>query len=125
MPMSTPINLVSIWHEQFEFASIGANENFQTSLYVEDFILPPELFFNISIISTVGRNDMSKVTKFFYTDKFIISEPDTQQLILPIKFLISEPDTQQLIFPIKFPISERDTQQLIFPIKNCRHGIDV
>ena len=45
--------------------------------HIDNGILPPELFYNILIISTVRRHEMSKVTKLVYKAKFLISEPNS------------------------------------------------
>ena len=57
-PKITSINWVTIWLEQLDFCLNRCKWEFPDQ-HIADCILPPELFFNIHIISTVCSHDMS------------------------------------------------------------------
>ena len=65
---------VTIWLEQLDFCLNRCKWEFFDQ-HIAHCILPPELFFNILIISAVCSYDMSWVTKFLDKAKFLISEP--------------------------------------------------
>ena len=83
------------------FASICANENFQTSILPTAFCLL-NCFLNILIISTVLSHDMSKVTKLLDKAKFLISEPDFYWVPTPWLFWR---DSKHTVFVVWYTMS--------------------
>ena len=75
-PKFTSISGVTIRLEQLNYCLNRCKWELPDQ-HIANCILPPELFFNILISSTVCRHDMSKVTKFLDKAQFLISERDS------------------------------------------------
>ena len=76
-PKSTSISRVTIWLEELDFCLNKCKWELPDQ-HIANWVLPPELFFNILIISAVCSRLMTCPTKLLDNYKFLISEePDS------------------------------------------------